>query len=616
MPKCPLHSFQRNNYFYGKLLTVRDFQTEQSYFNDKRYLNNRFVHGAGVLCGLHVEKDGDRGIMLKAGAALDCCGREIVVSEDFKKKIKDVTDFPEEIPEDTTLYLCLQYDECAREQVPVIDNPSSCQEVCEANRILEGFKLFIKEDVPLEAGICSLLYKTKVIYEDDYVTIERITPRWVRPNEVFTVKLVATKKPDNLNGNLYTITEILPPELTLIQGSEDMEFDLSSSDQVENSYVVKAGGNPGDIEIGGKINNSPIPQEENSTISIGEEPKIQKLINEYFSKESDTCPDCSQSSNETSESIWGYQSSPNNSNGDEPYIVIAAITVDSNFNIIDIVNAGVRPVVYNNPLLYKLITCHAVLHQHGGTDEINVQDLSGLLADPQKVTVQKEGGDDATRTKINFIGDGVSVADYPANEQVNVIIGVAPHHTTHESDGNDKINVNKLSGLLWDAQKVTVQEEDEDVATWTKINFKGEGVDVAEDLDEKRVNVTIPGVSTGSYTFEDVGAGDSKTSDLISHRDMLSLKPAIVVALDTEVELPEETGDKPVYEQALIFGDSSILFDEESEISPPKLAAFYLPDIPVDGFYIKLKDTRDPDPAGEEKDWTVRWWVTPQKKEV
>lgn len=34
--------FERNKYFYGKLLTVDDFETEQRYMNDKRRVLNRF----------------------------------------------------------------------------------------------------------------------------------------------------------------------------------------------------------------------------------------------------------------------------------------------------------------------------------------------------------------------------------------------------------------------------------------------------------------------------------------------------------------------------------------------------------------------------------------------
>ena len=39
---------ERNRYFYGKMLTARDFETEQRYFNNKRRLLNRTLYGAGV----------------------------------------------------------------------------------------------------------------------------------------------------------------------------------------------------------------------------------------------------------------------------------------------------------------------------------------------------------------------------------------------------------------------------------------------------------------------------------------------------------------------------------------------------------------------------------------
>lgn len=48
--------FERNRYFYGKLLSVEDFETEQKYFNDKRRTVNRFLFGSGVVCGLGVWK--------------------------------------------------------------------------------------------------------------------------------------------------------------------------------------------------------------------------------------------------------------------------------------------------------------------------------------------------------------------------------------------------------------------------------------------------------------------------------------------------------------------------------------------------------------------------------
>src|SRR5476649_2519593 len=47
-------TFVRNRYFYGKLLDVSHFESEQAYFNEKRWLLNRLVTGYGVICGLNV----------------------------------------------------------------------------------------------------------------------------------------------------------------------------------------------------------------------------------------------------------------------------------------------------------------------------------------------------------------------------------------------------------------------------------------------------------------------------------------------------------------------------------------------------------------------------------
>ena len=73
-------------YFYGKLLTVRDFEIEQSYFRGKDALINRLIHGGGIVCGLEVSnpQEGENQKFttnLSAGVAIDCCGREIVVSQ-------------------------------------------------------------------------------------------------------------------------------------------------------------------------------------------------------------------------------------------------------------------------------------------------------------------------------------------------------------------------------------------------------------------------------------------------------------------------------------------------------------------------------------------------------
>ena len=50
-----LPRFERVKYFYGQLLGVREFQSEQSYFYEKHRLHNRYLHGYGTVCGLAVE---------------------------------------------------------------------------------------------------------------------------------------------------------------------------------------------------------------------------------------------------------------------------------------------------------------------------------------------------------------------------------------------------------------------------------------------------------------------------------------------------------------------------------------------------------------------------------
>jgi hypothetical protein len=73
---------KRNRYFRGKLLDVDHFDLEQVYFNDKRWLINRFGIGSGVLNGLICELFGDGGtVRIQPGVAIDSAGREIILSE-------------------------------------------------------------------------------------------------------------------------------------------------------------------------------------------------------------------------------------------------------------------------------------------------------------------------------------------------------------------------------------------------------------------------------------------------------------------------------------------------------------------------------------------------------
>ena len=119
MTNLSLFPIERNRYFYGKLLTVRDFELEQKYLNDKRRLLNLAIAGPGVVCGLTVSKSDDMTLMLESGLALDCMGREIVVDAPVIKKLQMLDGF-EEIIGKREAFVCLRYREQAAEQVNAV----------------------------------------------------------------------------------------------------------------------------------------------------------------------------------------------------------------------------------------------------------------------------------------------------------------------------------------------------------------------------------------------------------------------------------------------------------------------------------------------------------------
>lgn len=147
---CEIPSFERNNYFYGKLMTVRDFFAEQCYFNEKRWLINRMIHGWGVVCGLDVLScEGDSTtVVVTPGLALDCCGREILVCEEREVKLlpepSECHEEKEEEEGERKYFICIEYLECKTE--PLRLPPVACdqKEKGEFNRIRDGYVIRVK----------------------------------------------------------------------------------------------------------------------------------------------------------------------------------------------------------------------------------------------------------------------------------------------------------------------------------------------------------------------------------------------------------------------------------------------------------------------------------------
>lgn len=145
----------RNNYFYGKMLGVFQFEMEQAYFTRKRWLLNRLGLGSGVLCGLEVvvTEDGQR-LWLKPGVAIDGLGREIIVPGpyciDNPRQATDDCGHPDGPPIEgegaVTILLC--YHECEADPVPVLVGDCDSRNNCAPNTIRERFRLQIVAGLP------------------------------------------------------------------------------------------------------------------------------------------------------------------------------------------------------------------------------------------------------------------------------------------------------------------------------------------------------------------------------------------------------------------------------------------------------------------------------------
>lgn len=203
---CSLRQFERNNYFYGKLLTVSDFQLEQNYFNEKRHLINRNVLGTGVVCGLvvqNVTKVGEKcdcgdgkthvnekwQVTITAGTAIDCRGREIIVPN---KGPYDVNDFdPQLFAGPFGLYL-KRKDELIG-PVPTPANTSSCDEMCCYGKIAEKFE-FVFDSLPDSILSTIKLSPTKKAPSDvEHTIIDASMPTTLEISKITDFELLKRK---------------------------------------------------------------------------------------------------------------------------------------------------------------------------------------------------------------------------------------------------------------------------------------------------------------------------------------------------------------------------------------------------------------------------------------
>jgi len=636
MPENGLHAFQRNHYFYGKLLTVRDFEMEQSYFNDKRHLLNRLLHGTGIVCGLHAAKSGLRGLSVSPGVAIDCDGREIIaVKEQLRTDIREMDGYPE-AGGAKTLYLMLHYDERAIETVPSLGEASSCEGSCEANRIQEELRLSWTTEAPKpDVSLQSVLHGSTVLYEDAKIRVERIVPRWINPGDAFEVTIRATAMQSLADENIEIIaseqfgehfTKISSELMSIVLGNvakgtvrERRYYLKASADGTEGAGAIIAG-NLSVLNAG----NHHVVETPLTAIVFGSHGALNERVIRYFA--------------ETEETTWACLSDG---------VTLAAVTVDDNDEITGVFDS-VRRYVYNNPLLQKLLIeedgavgkllPHSLSHAADGYDPINVNGLFGLLADPQWVVAYTQGDEYVEARRFSFVGPGVTVQKSPdLDDHVIVGIATAPHAPQHMSGGDDPLDVTNLSGKLADPQKVAVSlggssfsaESLEfsgsltvkaagnkaqiigtdtrgvqvfngtDYAWANKLRFLGEGVKISREGELTDVTLSnapqsVGAVLTGTIIFYNVGGGEKRSSHWLEDA---GVTPSVTFGVD--IVDGDHASVGVAGQLALGMADA------------PEVASIYKPYAP--GFMIVLRDRRE---AGAVPvTWRIRWWAAPVGKD-
>ena len=148
--------FVRVRYYFGQRLGVMELSDQYLYHASKMAFHNARLHGFGVLCGLRVEKQkppagtASTVVRVLVGAAIDPCGREIVVGIDQcidvgawfarNKKRPELAGWTAGTT--NTLRVAIRYRECPSDPSPAPRDPCGCDNGgCEFGRVRESFEL-------------------------------------------------------------------------------------------------------------------------------------------------------------------------------------------------------------------------------------------------------------------------------------------------------------------------------------------------------------------------------------------------------------------------------------------------------------------------------------------
>lgn len=194
MKNSKLFPFERNKYYYGKLLSVNDFEMEQKYTNDKRRLINRLLYGSGIAAGMYVLAVDDFSISVERGLALDYSGREIVIDNPVIKKLSLIEGYDVIARNQQSmsyLYLCLEYAEEDVEPVYNVAGKNTAVSDAEYNKIRENYRLFLTDREPENDHLAprDLYTDTQTVYWGSGIRIRQSLSRFAASGRKAQLKI-------------------------------------------------------------------------------------------------------------------------------------------------------------------------------------------------------------------------------------------------------------------------------------------------------------------------------------------------------------------------------------------------------------------------------------------
>ncbi len=304
MKNTKIFPFERNQYYYGKLLSVDDFNLEQKYNCNKQRMNHMFLSGFGIMAGMYVVSVGEQTISVESGCALDAFGREVVIDVPVIKKLQMIDGFEQAASRgENYIYLCLEYAEKPTDAVYNIAGNIGSEEST-YNKVTESYRLFLSNREPEFNGTEAdeLLNDSHQLYFHKGISIRQSFPRYVEIGKkvVVTVDIETTEKSFvafsytmNLNGLTYekenSLTINFDELMVEKTGNYQLSFEL---DPVPTKgYEASAAMEPGSFKMVIDKKQRETTSNHKYTVEIVEGDIQEKIIEDYYRCSMDTMMD-------------------------------------------------------------------------------------------------------------------------------------------------------------------------------------------------------------------------------------------------------------------------------------------------------------------------------------